>query len=39
MSMFSMGIFGGLGIGPVVAGWVEMNPRLEWKWIQWLHMM
>ncbi|KAK2465502.1 hypothetical protein APHAL10511_002394 [Amanita phalloides] len=25
-------------IGPIMAGWVEMNPRLQWRWIQWIQM-
>lgn len=39
MSMLSGGLICGIGIGPVVAGWVEMNPHLGWKWIQWLHVI
>ncbi|KIJ65179.1 hypothetical protein HYDPIDRAFT_167441 [Hydnomerulius pinastri MD-312] len=25
------------GFGPMVSGWVELDPRLQWRWIQWLH--
>lgn len=39
MSIFSVAALGGTGLGPVIAGWVEMNPRLEWRWIQWIQMM
>lgn len=39
MSIFALAAIGGTGIGPVVAGWVEMNPRLEWRWIQWYQMI
>ena len=23
----------------MIAGWIEANPRLEWRWIQWLHFI
>lgn len=39
MSIYSLAAIGGTGLGPVVAGWVELNPRLQWRWIQWIHMM
>lgn len=39
MSFFAVAAIGGTGFGPVYAGWVEMNPRLEWRWIQWIQMM
>lgn len=39
MSIFALTAIGGTGIGPVYAGWMEMNSRLEWKWIQWIQMM
>ncbi|THH29523.1 hypothetical protein EUX98_g4677 [Antrodiella citrinella] len=39
MSIFSLAAVGGTGLGPVFAGYVEMNPRLEWRWIQWIHLM
>lgn len=39
MSFFAVAVIGGTGVGPLVAGWVEMNPHLEWRWIQWLQMM
>lgn len=39
MAIYSLAAIGGTGIGPVAAGWVEMNTRLQWTWIQWIHMM
>ena len=39
MSIFSLMAVGGTGFGPVYAGWIEINPNLEWKWIQWILMM
>ena len=39
MSIFALMAIGGTGFGPIYAGWVEINPKLEWKWIQWIHMM
>ena len=39
MSIFSLMAVGGTGFGPVYSGWIEMNFKLEWKWIQWIHMM
>ncbi|PPQ65504.1 hypothetical protein CVT24_010800 [Panaeolus cyanescens] len=39
MSLFSVVAVGGTGLGPVFAGWIEMNTKLEWRWIQWIQMM
>lgn len=39
MAVFGIFAIGGTGMGPVVAGWTEMNPRFEWRWIQWFHTM
>ncbi|KIM88106.1 hypothetical protein PILCRDRAFT_62793 [Piloderma croceum F 1598] len=39
MSIYSLAAVGGTGLGPAVAGWVELNPRLQWRWIQWIHMI
>lgn len=39
MAIFSAAALGGNGIGPAIAGWIEMNPRLEWRWIQWIQVM
>lgn len=37
MSIYALAAVGGVGLGPVAAGFVEMNPQLEWRWIQWIH--
>jgi MFS family permease len=39
MAIYSLVGIGGTGLGPAVAGWVEMNPHLQWRWIQWIHMV
>ncbi|KAF4610850.1 hypothetical protein D9613_006630 [Agrocybe pediades] len=39
MSIFAVVAVGGTGLGPVYAGWIEMNPNLEWRWIQWIQMI
>ncbi|GLB43233.1 putative major facilitator superfamily protein [Lyophyllum shimeji] len=39
MSIFAVAALGGTGLGPVMAGWIEVNPRLEWRWIQWIQMI
>ena len=39
MALFSVTSIGATGLGPVAAGWVEMNPSLGWRWIQWISMM
>ncbi|PBK65970.1 MFS polyamine transporter [Armillaria solidipes] len=39
MTVFTVAAIGGTGVGPMMAGWIEMNQRLEWKWIQWIQMM
>ncbi|THG98765.1 hypothetical protein EW026_g3482 [Hermanssonia centrifuga] len=39
MAIFSIAAVGCTGLGAVVAGWVEMNPHLGWRWIQWLHFI
>jgi hypothetical protein len=39
MSIYSLVALGGSGLGPLAAGWVEMNPHLQWRWIQWIHAM
>ncbi|KAJ7773794.1 MFS general substrate transporter [Mycena metata] len=35
MSIYSLCAIAGTGIGPVVAGWVELS--LGWRWIEWFH--
>ena len=39
MSIFSLMAIGGTGFSPVYSRWIEINPKLEWKWIQSIHMM
>lgn len=39
MSIFSVAAIAATGMGPVAAGWIEMNHRLEWRWIQWIHLI
>lgn len=39
MAIFSIAAIAGTGVGNVAAGWVEQNPRLQWRWIQWIHLM
>ncbi|KAF9078033.1 MFS polyamine transporter [Rhodocollybia butyracea] len=39
MSLFAVAAIGGTGFGPLYAGWVQMNPKLEWRWIQWIQMI
>lgn len=39
MAIYSFAAMGGTGLGPIAAGFIEMNPRLQWRWIQWIHMM
>lgn len=36
MGLFALGAIFGTGIGPVWAGFVEANPSLEWRWIQYI---
>lgn len=39
MAVFSIAAMSATGVGPVFAGWIAMNTHLEWRWIQWIHMM
>jgi multidrug resistance protein len=39
MSIYSLAAVGSIGLGPVPAGWIEMNSHLQWRWIQWIHMI
>ena len=39
MAFYSLTAIGGTGLGPVMAGYIEMNPHFEWRWIQWFHLM
>jgi hypothetical protein len=38
MSIFTFWVTLGPGLAPVIFSWVEANPRLEWRWIQWFQM-
>ncbi|KAG2110577.1 major facilitator superfamily domain-containing protein [Suillus discolor] len=37
MSLFALAALASSGLGPMVAGWIEANPSLQWRWIQWIH--
>ncbi|KAF8141955.1 major facilitator superfamily domain-containing protein [Boletus edulis] len=37
MSFFTFVNMACTGFGPMVSGWIEYEPRLQWRWIQWLH--
>jgi len=39
MSLYALAIVASTGLGPTIAGWIEANPSLEWRWIQWVHVM
>lgn len=39
MALYTLFAFMGNGVGAIVAGWVEENQRLQWRWIQWIHLM
>ncbi|GBE86348.1 MFS general substrate transporter [Sparassis latifolia] len=39
MSMFTTAAIGAIGLGPVASGWIEQNRHLEWRWIQWIHVI
>ncbi|KAF6753121.1 MFS polyamine transporter [Ephemerocybe angulata] len=39
MSLFTLVAVGANGFGPVFSGWIELNQKLEWKWIQWVQLM
>lgn len=39
MALFSVTAIAGTGMGPVAAGWIEANPHLQWRWIQYIHIM
>ena len=36
MAAFGAVAIGSTGLGPVIMAWVEANPKLEWRWIQWI---
>ncbi|KAG2058682.1 MFS general substrate transporter [Suillus hirtellus] len=37
MSLFALAVIASSGLGPMVAGWIEANPSLQWRWIHWIH--
>ncbi|OJA21197.1 hypothetical protein AZE42_01355 [Rhizopogon vesiculosus] len=39
MSIFSLTILSSMGLGPTIAAWIEANPSLGWRWIQWVHVI
>ncbi|KAI8985777.1 MFS general substrate transporter [Trametes punicea] len=39
MSLFAVMALIGPGVGCVAAGWIEQNPHLQWRWIQWIHVI
>ncbi|KAI0369756.1 MFS general substrate transporter [Pilatotrama ljubarskyi] len=39
MSIFAVMALTGPGIGCVAAGWIEQDRHLEWRWIQWVHVI
>ncbi|KAI0630775.1 MFS general substrate transporter [Trametes polyzona] len=39
MSLFAVMALTGPGVGCVAAGWIEQNRHLEWRWIQWVHVI
>lgn len=39
MAIFAFGAVGGTGLGPALAGYIEKNKNLEWRWIQWICAM
>ncbi|PAV20009.1 MFS general substrate transporter [Pyrrhoderma noxium] len=39
MAVFSIAAMSATGAGPLFAGWIAMSPHLEWRWIQWIHMI
>ncbi|KDR67704.1 hypothetical protein GALMADRAFT_1073826 [Galerina marginata CBS 339.88] len=39
MSLYTLSVFSGNGIGALIGGWVEHNRKLEWRWIQWISLI
>ncbi|KAH7908593.1 MFS general substrate transporter [Hygrophoropsis aurantiaca] len=39
MALFSLAAVASTGLGALIAGWIEVNPHLQWRWIQWIHAM
>ncbi|KAH0836451.1 MFS general substrate transporter [Lanmaoa asiatica] len=36
MALFATAAVGATGLGPLLAGWIESNNHLGWRWIQWI---
>jgi MFS family permease len=34
MGVYAFAAMSGGSVGPIVAGWIEQNRSLEWRWIQ-----
>ncbi|KAJ8591033.1 MFS general substrate transporter [Rhizopogon salebrosus TDB-379] len=39
MAFFALVAVAATGLGPVIAGVIEAEPRLGWRWIQWIHVI
>ncbi|GJJ11462.1 hypothetical protein Clacol_005695 [Clathrus columnatus] len=39
MSIYALTAAGSTGLAPTFAGLIEQNPHLQWRWIQWLHLI
>ncbi|KAF8159891.1 major facilitator superfamily domain-containing protein, partial [Crassisporium funariophilum] len=39
MAFFSLLAFAGNGLGALAGGWIEENVKLQWRWIQWIHLI
>lgn len=39
MSLYALSVVASSGLGPMIAGWIEANPSLQWRWIQWIHVI
>ncbi|EIW78972.1 MFS general substrate transporter [Coniophora puteana RWD-64-598 SS2] len=39
MSLYSLTALLGTCVGPVVAGWIDTNQALRWRWIDWVGMI
>jgi MFS family permease len=36
MSLYALAVIASSGLGPMIAGWIEANPSLQWRWIHWI---
>jgi len=37
MSLFALASIVGSAVGATAMAWVDMDPRLGWRWIQWIN--